>query len=353
MKCLSNIATRWVRSLLFLSLLLSWTVRADRDQREEWTLNLYVENDLFSETDQDYTSGIQLSWVSPDISDYVESEELPAWVRRLNRNPTFFHQSHEGLKRNVTMTIGQQIYTPQDLNETNLIEDDRPYAAWLFLGLGFQTRSEDQLDTLEVQLGIVGPGAYGQEAQDFIHDLRGFEKFKGWDNQLRNEPGIVATWEHKRKWKRINPETRFGYDAITHTGLSLGNVSTHLNAGVEVRIGWALPDDFGTSAIRPGGQNSTPDSTWDPRFAGEEKWGLHAFASFDIRLVGRDIFLDGNSFKNSHSVTKESFVADAALGIAYIFGGGRLSYAQIFRTKEFSGQGSPHSYGSVSFSYTF
>ena len=353
MKCLSNIATRWVRSLLFLSLFLSWAVRADRDQREEWTLNLYVENDLFSETDQDYTSGIQLSWVSPDISDYVESEELPAWVRRLNQSLTFFHQSHEGLKRNVTMTFGQQIYTPEDLNETNLIEDDRPYAAWLFLGLGYQTRAQDQLDTLEVQLGIVGPGAYGQEAQDFIHDLRGFEKFKGWDNQLRNEPGIVATWEHKQKWKRINPETRFGYDAITHTGLSLGNVSTHLNAGAEVRIGWALPDDFGTSAIRPGGQNSTPDSTWDPRFIGEKKWGLHAFASFDIRLVGYDIFLDGNSFKNSHSVTKESVVADAAVGIAYIVGGGRLSYAQIFRTKEFSGQDSARSYGSLSFSYTF
>jgi len=223
MKFHSNIATRWVSSLLFLSLFFSWAVRADRDQRQEWTLNLYVENDLFSETDQDYTSGIQLSWVSPDISDYVESEELPAWIRRLNRNLTFFHQSHEGLKRNVTVTFGQQIYTPQDLNETNLIEDDRPYAGWLFLGLGYQTRAEDQLDTLEVQIGIVGPGAYGQEAQDFIHDLRGFEKFKGWDNQLRHEPSIVATWEHKRKWRRINPETRFGYDAITHAGLSLGN----------------------------------------------------------------------------------------------------------------------------------
>ena len=223
MKCHSNIATRWVSALLFLSLFLSWAVRADRDQREEWTLNLYVENDLFSETDQDYTSGIQLSWVSPDISDYVESEELPAWVRRLNQSLTFFHQSHEGLERNVTVTFGQQIYTPQDLNETGLIKDDRPYAAWLFLGLGYQTRAEDQLDTLEVQIGIVGPGAYGQEAQDFIHDLRGFEKFKGWDNQLRNEPGIVATWEHKRKWRRINPETRFGYDAITHARFSLGN----------------------------------------------------------------------------------------------------------------------------------
>ena len=68
------------------------------------------------------------------------------------------------------------MYTPQDLYETELIEDDRRYAAWLFLGLGYQTRAEDQLDTLELQLGVVGPAAFGQEAQDFIHDLRDFEK---------------------------------------------------------------------------------------------------------------------------------------------------------------------------------
>jgi len=334
-------------------LFLSCAVHADRDQREEWTLNLYIEKDLFSETDQDYTSGVQLSWVSPDISDYVGNEELLVWVRRLNRNPTFFHQSHMGLKRNVTVTFGVRIYTPKNLNETNLIEDDRPYAGWLFLELGYQTRAEDQLDSLKVHLGVVGPAAYGQEAQDFIRDLRGFEKFKGWDNQHRNEPGFVASWEHERKWTHINPETRFGYDAITHAGPSLGNVQTHLNAGAEVRIGWAVPDDFGTSAIRPRGQNSTPDSTWDPCFVGQQKRGLHAFVSFDIRLVGYDIFLDGNSFKDSHSVTKESVVADAALGFAYMVGGGRLSCAQVFRTKEFSDQVSSHSYGSLSFSNTF
>ena len=75
--------------------------------------------------------------------------------------------------------------------------------------------------------------------------------------------------------------------------------------------------------------------------------------SFDIRLVGHDIFLDGNSFKNSHSVTKESIVAHAAVGLAYIVGGGRVSFSQIFRTKEFSDQDSSHSYGSLSFSYAF
>lgn len=334
-----------------LLLVLSASATADRDQREEWTINLYIENDLFSETDQDYTSGVRLNWVSPDVTDYIENEDLPEWLKRVNRRLTFFHKNHDGLQRNVMVSVGQQIYTPESLNDTSLILDDRPYAAWLFLGFGYQTRADDQLDTLEIRLGVIGPAALGKQTQDFIHDLRGFEKFQGWDNQLRNELGFTAVWEHKRK--RVWHLGELDMDVIGHSGIALGNVRAHLNAGAEFRVGFALPDDFGTSAIRPGGENSTPDSAWDPRITSDQRWGLHLFAALDVRLVGHDIFLDGNSFKSSHDISKESVVADAAVGFSFIYGGGRFSYAQVFRTKEFSRQDSPHSYGSLAFSYTF
>ncbi len=326
---------------------------ATPDQREEWTLNLYVENDLFAESDQDYTSGIRLSWVSPDITDYYDGDVLPDWVQSVNRRLTFFHKSHEGLERNVVVSVAQLIYTPEDLTETALIEDDRPYAAWLSLGFGYQTRSETQLDTLEVRLGVVGPAAFGQETQDFIHDLRGFEKFQGWDNQLENELGLMAVWEHKRKRRFVPEDGSFGWDVIGHTGFALGNVRSHLNAGAEIRLGWAIPDDFGTSAIRPGGENSTPNSVWNPAISVDRNWSMHAFAAFDVRLVGQDIFLDGNTFRDSHSVPKESVVADAAVGISFLYRGVKMSYAHIFRSKEFSGQDSSHSYGSLALSYTF
>lgn len=326
---------------------------ATPDQREEWTLNLYVENDLFSETDQDYTSGIRLSWVSPDIETYYDEDTLPDWVTRMNRRLTFFHGRHKGVERNVIISGAQQIYTPEDETETELIEDDRPYAGWLFLGLGYQTRFENQLDTLELRLGVIGPAALGKEAQDFIHDLRGFAKFQGWDNQLRNEPGVIAVWEHKRKKGIMNANSRFGADLIGHAGFALGNVGTYANAGAEFRMGWAIPDDFGTSAIRPGGENSTPNSVWNPSIAVDRNWGLHAFVSFDVRLVVHDIFLDGNTFKTSHSVDKEHLVADAAVGLSFLYRGVKLSYAHIFRSKEFELQDHSHSYGSLAISYTF
>ncbi len=335
-------------------LLSSAQASAESDQTKDWTLNLYLDNDLFSQTDRDYTNGLRVSWVSPDITSYLDDPTLPAWIRAVNQKLTFFHDGREGLQRNLIFSVGQTLYTPGDLTRTDLIVDDRPYAGWLFASVGYQTRKDDQLDTLEARFGIVGPGAFGKEAQDFVHDIRGFDKFQGWDNQLENEPGVIFLWEHKRKYRYLqNENSRFGYDVIGHTGLALGNVRSYLNGGAEFRVGWAIPDDFGTSALRPGGDNSSPYSTWDPRSTVDRIWGAHGFISFDMRLVGQDIFLDGNTFRDSHSIAKESLVVDGAIGFSIIYGRTKMSYAQIFRTREYSSQVKGHSYGSIAVSYTF
>jgi len=165
---------------------------------------------------------------------------------------------------------------------------------------------------------------------------------------------MMFIWEHKRKMQPVySKNSRFGFDVIGHSGIALGNIATYVNAGAEVRVGWSIPDDFGTSALRPGGDNSAPYSVWDPRVKGKRRWGIHAFASFDARLVGRDIFLDGNTFENSHSVDKKHLVGEAALGLSFIYGGSKISYAQTFRSKEHDLQPNYHSYGSIAFSYTF
>ncbi|MEX2489712.1 MAG: lipid A deacylase LpxR family protein, partial [Pseudomonadales bacterium] len=312
---------------------------ADRDQTENWTLNLYFENDLFSRTDLGYTNGVRASWVSPDLSDYINDPNLPEWLKSVNKGLSFFNEVRDGQKRNLIFSIGHNLFTPEDFTREDLIEDDRPYAGWLFASIGYQTRNDLQLDTLEASFGVVGPAALGRQLQNVIHDVRGVERFEGWDNQLGNEFGFTFLWEHKKKISHeYNQASRFGFDLIGHAGIALGNVHTYLNAGAEFRLGWAIPDDFGTSALRPGGDNSTPDAVWDPRKTGPAKWGIHGFVSFDTRLVGRNIFLDGNTIRDSHSVDKKLLVTDGAIGVSFIYGGVKISYAQIFRSKEFKGQ---------------
>lgn len=317
-------------------------------------LSLYVENDLFFHTDRNYTSGVKLAWVSPDLDSYDRDACLPDWVKPMNeRVRNMFGFSSIGAhERNMVITLGQEIYTPGDRARRDLILDDRPYAGWLHLGLGYNERRRpadsgiERLDSLEVNLGVVGPLALARFSQNLIHDLRGFERWDGWANQLRNEPGVQVIAE--RKFKGLYERRKV--DAIGHYGVSLGNVATHLNAGMEVRFGTDIPDDFGSSPVRPAGNNSAP-GVYRRDVSGRR--GIHAFAAFDLRAVARNIFLDGNSFRSSHSVTKEPLVADIALGVAAFAGAWKFSFGRVIRSKEFAGQTSRHAYGSFTLSRDF
>ncbi|OMH32164.1 lipid A deacylase LpxR family protein [Motiliproteus sp. MSK22-1] len=321
------------------------------------TLNLYFENDLFAETDQNYTNGIRVSLISPDLEnfqqEFIDNRQIQQLFDVMNPLLEQFHPEIPGEitdetaknSRRIVLSLGQTIYTPETSEASELLEDERPYAGWLFLGVAYHARNRNRLRTVGVNFGMVGPAALGQEAQDLIHELRGFSKFQGWDNQLKNEPGVQLLYEYKNKL--IDNTEGFGYDLISHYGGSLGNIATYANVGAEIRAGWNIPDDFGTSALRPGGDNSAPDG--EPRSG----LGFHLFASSDIRLVARDIFLDGNTFRDSHSVSKEPVVADVALGASLVYDSFKLSFAQVIRSKGFRGQKGNHNYGSLSLSWNF
>ena len=139
------------------------------------------------------------------------------------------------------------------------------------------------------------------------------------------------------------------WDAVTHWGASLGNLATYANAGGELRLGSRLPDDFGSSPVRPADEPTLPSATWPP----DRPFAAHAFASMDARWVLRDITLDGNAFRTSHRVDKRAFVADFGYGFALSHGPWKLVLARFHRTREFKGQKDLPVYGSVSVSRTF
>ena len=319
------------------------------EAQKAWTFSVYFENDLFTHTDKHYTNGTKLSWISPDLTSYKESNKLPDWSLPLIRRLPFINKP--GLQRNIALSIGQNMYTPKDTSREDLIEDDRPYAGWTYFGISFHSKDDRRLDSIEFQMGIVGPESYAEQTQKFVHSTRGLDEPKGWDNQLKNEPGLNIIYECK--WRLIEARQGLGFDTITHLGGSVGNISTYANTGIEARFGWNIPRDFGVSLIRPAGDTNAPVDEQDPRFFGTRGFSLHFFASADGRAVLRDIFLDGNTFTDSHSIDKKHFVADIAAGVCLIYYRFKLSYAQVFRTKEFRGQENEHTFGSISFSFTF
>lgn len=320
-----------------------------------WTVNVHFENDLFADTDLNYTNGMRASWVSADMHDFLlEKQNTYEWIEEVNSFLKPFQPDlgkSPDVHTNVVFSIGQLMFTPEDKFKQVLDETDRPYAGWLYAGVGYQARTGTKLHSFEINVGVVGPAAFAREAQDLIHDARGIERFHGWGNQLNNELGVQLIFERKRRFTPFDKNiiANIGTDIITHWGGSLGNVATYLNAGVEWRVGRSLPRDFGMSTLRPGGEGNNP-GIGDPKLRHLQ---IHGFVATDARLVGHNIFLDGNSFSDSHKVAKKPWVADATVGVSAVYQRWNLSYSQVYRTREFKGQQKAQKYGSLSVSYSY
>lgn len=300
-----------------------------------------TENDkYFAGTDRHYTNGLKLIWLGETTLDRSQHflQNVARFVPTLRDNAE--HQRYK-----VGLSLGQNIYTPGDTEATVLLPRDRPYAGWLYGSMLLQAQERDGslLRVVELSVGVVGPSALGRQAQNGFHDLINVPHAQGWDNQLHDEPALMLSWE--RRYRLATLKTGGGRrwaDAIGRGRLTLGNVHTHLAAGGLVRLGWNLPRDFGTDLIRPAG-GGMANAGSGRRFA------AYSYLSAEVRAVGRNIFLDGNSWQASHSVRKRPVMADLSAGLVFAWPRFQLTYTQDYRTKEFYGQAKRDVFGSIAF----
>ena len=331
-----------------------------RNSRDSSTIITSVENDKFlGGTDEEYTNGIKLTWVSPDLTPGRDEPGRPEWVRGLlaSLDPwlSAFPQLYDtSRQRSVALSLGQSIYTPRDVYAENPPTSQRPYAGWLYTSLALHSKNETELDTLELTLGVVGPSALGEEVQNNFHNAIGSRRSEGWSHQLHDEPGLMLTWQRNWRFMALDLPSGLGLDVIPHAGVTAGNVASYANAGGELRFGLNLPADFGTALIGPGSGVSAPVAVNSERLGASRWWGAHVFAGADGRAVARDIFLDGNTFEQSPHVTKEPLVADLLAGASVTLGDFSVTYTQAYRTQEYEGQpGGGHTFGSLSLSYSY
>jgi hypothetical protein len=303
---------------------------------EAGTFNLVVENDLFVGEDRDYTNGVQISWTTgPDAT--------PSWAIDVARWLPLF--ADDGDIR-LNFGIGQNIYTPRDITLRDPPADDRPYAGWLYGSIGLMDKTATRLDQLQLQIGMVGPASLAENSQTWIHGIINSANPRGWDHQINNEPGLVITY--LRSWRALVVEDIWGFsfDATPHLGGAVGNVFTYANGGATFRLGWNMPDDYAPPRIEP----AVPISGF---FEPRADFGFYFFATLDGRAVARNIFLDGNTFRDSRSVDKDILVGEAQLGIALAIRSARLGYTYAFRSPEFSGQHNGDRFGAVTLSLRF
>jgi lipid A 3-O-deacylase len=197
-----------------------------------------------------------------------------------------------------------------------------------------------------LNVGIVGPDAKGEDLQRSVHELLGSHQSYGWANQLGNE--LAGQLVYERRWRGLL-QTRgggLGLELTPHAGASAGNVATYANAGATLRFGNDLRNDYGVPRIRP----SLPGTAF---FEPRDGFGWYVFAGVDGRATAYNIFLDGNTSRDSLSVDRKPFTVDLQAGAALIIRRVRLSYTYVLRSKEYETQTEADKFGSVSVSVRF
>lgn len=215
-----------LRIVLLICASLPLNVIADnlKEEDNKSVISFTFENDYFSGSDDGYTNGFRLAYASKE-------RNIPWWLDQATHLIPLFAKNSQ---KRYGFAFGQTMYTPRNLENQTLIEQDRPYAGYSFLSAGVVGESENRLDNFQLTLGLVGESSLADKVQEEVHRLADTQDPKGWDNQLKDELGLTLTYERKYRGLVEFSPFGFGADISPHFGASVGNIDTSANIGAYV-----------------------------------------------------------------------------------------------------------------------
>ena len=313
-----------MRNILFVFLLVL-TARAD-NAWEGQSLSFSLDNDTLTGNDRHYTAGTSILYLSRDDAMF----DWTRWISRLLPPLGFELQAEKW-----GVEVGQQIYTPEDLQAAAVIRDDRPYAGWLYARAALQRRgasfgSSLGMDWFGLDIGVVGPESLAEYTQDIFHG----DPPDGWHNQLETELTVNLRYVRRQLFEQRWADWRL--HLIPFFDASAGNVDTHLGGGARLRFGYNVPNEF-----------EVPRTTTQPG------WGAYVYSGVGGRWVIRNLFLDGSSFRSSHSVDKEPLIGNVSFGVGMVFKRLEILVAHTFLSHEFEEQDTDDSFTSATVVFKF
>jgi lipid A 3-O-deacylase len=328
------ILARVVRNLLLLFVLLflgglseALAQEALAQEARPWRFRQFqVENDVFPVPythpgDRFYTSGVRVSFGNGAIVPEADRSELPFWLRPVRK-------ACPGCRIYPNFSVGQQMYTPEDIENPDPQPGERPWAAWLYAGFGAAVDSSASTrHDIEVQIGVTGDAAGGRFGQRVWHELIDEEEPRGWDNQLGPDLGINGYYDFQHIWRESGDESRLDWDLVPSVKAAVGTMMTYAGVGGTFRVGRNI-SDFPYSPIRPSERRTSSG-----RVPNLEVYG---FIGADVRAVAYNYFLEGGLFRDEPvTVDPQRYVWDFKFGVTARFDRYNITYAIVRRSEEF------------------
>ena len=306
------------------------------DNLGTWTFT--IENDWFASTDQDYTSGLRLS--------YISGTKDPTGIERAIAR--FFEREDYGAVVRRGFAVGHSIFTPRDTLAFEPLPDQHPYAGFLYGEYAVLVEQTNTIDVITAQLGLVGPDAGGEWFQNSFHDLIDGEEVNGWDNQIGNEVIVNLSYDRQMRAARPVAKQRYSVDFMPSYGVSVGNRNTNARVGATVRFGKDLRRDYGPPRVRP---SLAGAGFFTPR----KEFSWYIFGGAQVRAVAHDIFLDGRLGRDDDPQVEDRnvFVGDAQIGLVGQYDRMQVAYTYVYRSEEFETQDGGQQFGALSVSWKF
>lgn len=303
-------------------------------------INLTFENDAYFRDDGIYTNGTFLNWGYHNVT-ALNKTTLPTWISFLAQ---YTHLANSpGKSHDISYSIGQILQTPVDFENEALIKNDVPYVGLLAWNGRIQSFDDVIDDQIALTLGVVGPVAGGEYAQKSIHGFIGSPEPMGWDHQIKNE--FVARLATLRKWrvyKKSFSATEF--DVISGAGGGVGNLKSDVSAGVTARWGTLLQKSYSSAPVF---------STQQFNSLKPNPFGWYLFANLTGSYVFNDVFMDGNTFKDSQRVDLIHEQVALSFGVMANIDNWNLIYSNVILSDQYKEQLELSRFGAITISYQF
>ncbi|PTX43020.1 hypothetical protein C8P64_1546 [Christiangramia gaetbulicola] len=257
-----------------------------RDFSQKTYFRLNFDNDFFTHSDDNYTQGISLEFVDPIFE----------------KNPLNFIFLDSEASDQYGIALEHVSFTPDVISSKDIQYGFRPFAAALYLKL-FKTESRIKNKSRlysSFTAGVIGPMAYGEEGQSYIHEITDNWIPYGWGNQLSND--IILNYEVKHEKNLLDLGELFYLN--TDAGLRLGSMYTDISAGTTAILG----------LFNSGLNESTH----------YRKFQVYCYANPKLYLVGYDATLQGGLFSESVYTIKSSEVSRIK---------GQMDYGLVIKNK--------------------
>jgi lipid A 3-O-deacylase len=332
----------FVRCLVLLAVAAATTAGAQEPER--WQFRQFqIENDVFwlpysQPGDRFYTSGLRVAFAKGIFAPGSDESRMPAWLRSVRK-------ACASCVIYPNLSIGQQIFTPEDLENPDPQPGERPWAAWLYSGFGATVDpTEKTRHEFELQFGTTGDAALGEFVQGLWHDLVNSPEPEGWHNQFGPDLGINGSYNYQHILLEAPDGNVTDWDFVPSVKAAVGTMMTYAGVGATFRVGRNVTD-FPYSSLRPGDRTVTVREL--------QKFEIYGFVGLDIRAVAYNYFLEGALWEDElYTVDPERYVWDFTFGFTARYRQFNLTYAIVRRSEEFERSvgtdNGVHSFGSLS-----